>query len=146
MSEGGSSESDSITVRELISDFFCWLVLPIVGFLMFVISGFIIQFQVIERALYFGFLILFSMPTILAITMWLFAIMKERGGRYHLLLILLGQVLMIFGALIPLNGFNVSMWVGEFPLFASYIMLWSVIPNFLGFLAWLNMAYMRSRQ
>ena len=144
MSEIGSNGSDKFPLREFIGDFFCWIVFPIVGLMLFIVGGLIIQFFVLQNSLYIGLLVILSVPTTLSLAMWIFMVLRERGREYHIPLILLGQVLMIIGAFGPVSGFTISGSPTMLLQIGSWVMLLSVIPNFLGLIAWLNLVCMRT--
>ncbi|MGY5874406.1 MAG: hypothetical protein RTU30_01560 [Candidatus Thorarchaeota archaeon] len=148
MSERGSSQSDRITLRELIGDFFCWLFFPIFGIVLFILSGILVlSYSILSLHHHLTLLFALATPTGVGLIMFLRTVMNERGGETHVPLIIMGQILMVVGAMYPFGIFIVASTTATWMLsVGSLMMLSSLITNFIGFLAWLNIWYMRSRQ
>ena len=148
-----SEKVEKIAYRELFSDFFCWLFFPILGITLFILSGFLVQPY--SLLLYYGwslqhhFILLFLLatPTGIGLLMFSRTVISEKSGETHVLVIILGQILLIVGAIYPFGAYVVIgapiSWM--LPV-GSLINISSLITNFIGLLGWLNIWYMRSRQ
>ncbi|MGY5854309.1 MAG: hypothetical protein RTU92_12130 [Candidatus Thorarchaeota archaeon] len=140
--------SDKIAYREFFSDFFCWLFFPILGIVLFLVSGILVQsYGILSLHFHYALLFVLAIPTGVGLLMFIRTVMNEKGGETHVLVIIMGQILMMVGAIYPFGIYLVASTTATWMLsVGSLIMPSSFIVNSMGLVAWLNLWYMRSRQ